>query len=123
MTNTFTKKFDVKNKVVGYNPEGGTQEFFNWNVMASAGLIKSNASDMVRYLKAVLNKETAIGKAAMITERIFYKDEKRELGLGTNIMADEKNILYQKSGDAMGQSSIICYNRVKNWGIIILINQ
>jgi CubicO group peptidase (beta-lactamase class C family) len=123
MTNTFTKNFEVKNKVVGYNPDGGAQEFFNWNVMVSAGLVKSNASDMVKYLKAVLDKETAIGKAAVITEKIFYKDEKRELGLGTNIMTDDKYTLYQKSGDSMGQSSILCYNRAKNWGIIILLNQ
>ncbi|OAQ43654.1 serine hydrolase [Pedobacter psychrophilus] len=123
MTNTFTKDFDVKNKVVGYNPDGGAQEFFNWNVTAPAGLIKSNVFDMVKYLKAVLNNESAIGKAAIVTEKIFYKDEKRELGLGTNIMTDEKNTLYQKSGDSMGQSSIICYDRAKNWGIIILINQ
>ncbi|ERM80295.1 beta-lactamase [Rhodonellum psychrophilum GCM71 = DSM 17998] len=123
MTNTLTINFDVKNKVVGYNPDGGAQELFNWNITAPSGLIKSNASDMVKYLKAVLNNETAIGKAAMMTEEIFYKDEKRELGLGTNIMTDEKNTLYQKSGDLMGQSSLICYNRAKNWGIIILINQ
>lgn len=123
MTYTFTKSFDVKNKVVGYNPDGGVQELLNWNITAPSGLIKSSASDMVKYLKAVLNKKTAIGQAAIITEQIFYKDEKRELGLGTNIMSDEKNTLYQKSGDLMGQSSIICYNRAKNWGIIILINQ
>lgn len=123
MTNTLTINFDVKNKVVGYNPDGGAQELFNWNITAPSGLIKSTASDMVKYLKAVLNNETAIGKAAMITEEIFYKDEKRELGLGTNIMTDDKNTLYQKSGDLMGQSSLICYNRAKNWGIIILLNQ
>ncbi|WP_367769410.1 serine hydrolase [Flavobacterium sp. WC2421] len=123
MTNTLTINFDVKNRVVGYNPDGGAQELFNWNITAPSGLIKSNASDMVKYLKAVLNNETAIGKAAMMTEEIFYKDEKRQLGLGTNIMKDEKNTLYQKSGDLMGQSSLICYNRAKNWGIIILINQ
>ncbi|MEN2400111.1 serine hydrolase domain-containing protein [Flavobacterium sp. MC2016-06] len=123
MKNTYTKDLDVKNKVVGYNPDGGTQEFFNWNIMAPAGLVKSDASDMVKYLKAVLNKKNKVGEAATLTEKIFYKDEKRELGLGTNIMTDEKNTLYQKSGDSMGQSSIICYDRANNWGIIILINQ
>lgn len=123
MTHTYTKDFNEKNKVMGYNPEGGTQEYFNWNVLAAAGLIKSSSLDMVSYLKAVLNKETAFGKAAILTEQIFYKDEKRELGLGTNISTDDTNTLYQKSGDSMGQSSILCYNRVKNWGIIILINQ
>ncbi|MFH6998868.1 serine hydrolase domain-containing protein [Flavobacterium sp. FlaQc-57] len=123
MKNTLTKDFNVKNRTVGHNPEGGIQEFFEWNITAPAGLVKSNASDMVKYLKAVLNKETEIGKAAMITEKIFYKDQKREMGLGTNIVTDEKNTLYMKSGDSMGQSSIICYNRSKNWGIIILLNQ
>jgi CubicO group peptidase (beta-lactamase class C family) len=120
---TLTKDFNVKNRTVSHNPEGGIQEFFNWNVTAPAGLVKSNAFDMVTYLKSVLNKETKVGKAAIITEKIFYKDEKREMGLGTNIVADDKNTLYQKSGDSMGQSSIICYNRAKNWGIIILLTQ
>lgn len=123
MANTFTKEFNVKNKTAGYNPNGGVQEFFRWNVTASAGLVKSSAADMVTYLKAILNKETTIGKAALITEKIFYKDEKREMGLGLNISTDEKNTIYLKSGDSMGQSSIICYNRVQNWGIIILLNQ
>ena len=45
------------------------------------------------------------------------------MGLGTNIMTDEVNTIYLKSGDSMGQSSIICYDRTKNWGIIILLNQ
>ncbi|MEP6928854.1 MAG: serine hydrolase domain-containing protein [Flavobacterium sp.] len=123
MTETLTEDFNVKNITKGYNPEGGAQEFFQWNVTAPAGLVKSNTSDMVKYLKAVLNKENKVGKAALITEQIFYKDEKRELGLGTNISTDEKNTIYLKSGDSLGQSSIICYNRAKNWGIILFINQ
>ncbi len=123
MKNTLTKYFNVKNKTKGYNPNGGVQEFFKWNITASAGLVKSNASDMITYLKAVLNKQTKIGQAAIITEKIFYKDEKREMGLGTNIVTDDNNTLYQKSGDSMGQSSILCYNRAENWGIIILITQ
>jgi len=123
MNRTLTKDVDVKNKTVGHNPEGGIQEFFNWNVTAPAGLVKSTAFDMIKFLKAVLNKETKVGKAAIITEKIFYKDENREMGLGTNIATDNKNTIYLKSGDSMGQSSIICYNRTKNWGIILLLDQ
>ena len=36
------------------------------------------------------------------------------MGLGLNIVTDDKNTIYMKSGDSMGQSSIICYNRDKN---------
>ncbi|MET4141820.1 serine hydrolase domain-containing protein [Pedobacter sp. UYP1] len=123
MSNTLTKDFNVKNRTTAHNPEGGIQEFFKWNITAPAGLVKSNASDMVTYLKAVLNEKTAVGKAAVITEKICYKDKNRELGLGLNIGTDDNNTLYLKSGDSMGQSSIICYNRIKNWGIIILLDQ
>ncbi|WP_306353116.1 serine hydrolase domain-containing protein [Flavobacterium sp. '19STA2R22 D10 B1'] len=123
MNNTLTKDFDVKNRTTGYNPNGGVQEFFEWNITAPAGLIKSNASDMLLFLKAVLNNETTVGKAAILTEEIFYKNENREMGLGVNIMTDDKNTIYLKSGDSMGQSSIIFYNRTKNWGVILFLNQ
>ncbi|RBQ11720.1 serine hydrolase domain-containing protein [Pedobacter miscanthi] len=123
MTNTLTKDFYVKNRTTGRNTEGGIQEFIKWNITAPAGLVKSNASDMVKFLKALLDEKTEVGKAGTITEKIFYKDGNRELGLGTNILTDDKNTIYLKSGDSMGQSSIICYNRAKNWGIVILLDQ
>lgn len=123
MTSTLTKDFNVKNITTGYNPNGGVQEFFKWNITAPAGLVKSNALDMTTYLKALLRQESEISKAAVITEKIYYKNENREMGLGIQIVTDDKNTIYLKSGDSMGQSSIICYNRIQNWGIIILLNQ
>ena len=122
MKNTLTKDFNVKNRTTGHNPNGNVQEFMKWNVTAPAGLVKSNAADMVKYLKAVLNTDLAIGKAALITEKIYYKHENRELGLGINIMTDDQKTDYIKSGDTMGQSSMIAYNRAKNWGLIILLD-
>ncbi len=123
MTNTLTKDFNVKNITTGSNPEGGTQEFMKWDITAPAGLVKSSASDMITFLKAVLNNDNAISEAAKLSENIYYKKEKREIGLGTNIITDDKNTFYLKTGDSMGQTSIICYNRIENWGIIILMNK
>ncbi|WP_422859059.1 serine hydrolase domain-containing protein [Flagellimonas sp. S174] len=122
LTNTFTKEFQVYNRTNGYNPEGGEQEFFNWNITAPAGLLKSSASDMVTYLKALLNTKTVRSKAAFLTETIVYADENRSMGLGLNIIKDGDNTLYLKSGDSMGQSSMLCYNRADDWGIVILLN-
>jgi CubicO group peptidase (beta-lactamase class C family) len=123
LTNTFTKEFNVGNRTTGYNQNGNVQEFLKWNITAPAGLVKSSASDMILFLKVILNEEDVVSKAAKMTEKTFYKKGGRELGLGTNIFKDDKNTLYLKSGDSMGQSSIICYNRIENWGIIILLNQ
>lgn len=123
MERTFTTDFSVENKMTGYNPNGGIQEFFNWNIVASAGLVKSSAKDMIRYLKAVLDNKNSIGSAAELTENVFYDKDNRQLGLGLNIAKIDGNTLYAKTGDTMGQSSIIAYDRKNNWGVIILINQ
>ncbi|MEM9361143.1 MAG: serine hydrolase domain-containing protein [Bacteroidota bacterium] len=122
LTNTLTQEFQVPNRTSGHNPQGGKQEFFNWNVTAPAGLLKSTASDMITYLKAVLKAGTTFSKAALLTETKVYMDENRNMGLGLHIVEDGGNILYLKSGDSMGQSSMICYNRADQWGLIILLN-
>lgn len=123
MTRTLTKDFNVRNMTTGYNSEGGVQELLLWNVTAPAGLVKSNTSDMVKYLEMLLTTGNPISEAALVMEKVFYKDEKREMGLGYNINHDNEDTLFAKSGDSMGQSSIICYNRAKKWGIIILLNK
>ncbi|MFS4468040.1 serine hydrolase domain-containing protein [Maribacter sp. 2210JD10-5] len=123
LSDTFTKTFSVPHKTTAYNPEGGEQDFFIWNIVAPAGLIKSNASDMVVYLKAILNEGNAIYDASVLSEHMVYSKAGRELGLGLGILKDEGNVLYLKSGDTMGQSSVLCYDRTKNWGIIILLNE
>lgn len=123
MSRTLTKDFNVKNITTGYNSEGGTQEFFLWNVTAPAGLVKSNTLDMNQYMKVLLSKGNPISEAAVLMEKIYFKDEKREMGLALNISTEEGDTIYLKSGDSLGQSSIICYNRSKNWGIIILLNK
>tara|TARA_R110002012_G_scaffold44345_1_gene118989 strand:- start:711 stop:1769 length:1059 start_codon:yes stop_codon:yes gene_type:complete len=122
LTNTFTKDFNVPNLTSSYNPDGGKQEFFEWHTAASAGLIKSSSSDMVTFLKAILNTETNVGIAAQLCEKIYYQNGDRIIGLGTNISQDGSQILYLKTGDTLGQSSILCYNREKNWGVIILLD-
>lgn len=123
MKRTFTTKFSIENKVTGYNPEGGTQAFFDWNIVASAGLVKSNANDMIQYLKAVLASENNISNAALLTEMVFYNKDKRQMGLGLNIINDAENTVFVKTGDSMGQSCLLGYDRKNNWGIVFFINQ
>lgn len=45
------------------------------------------------------------------------------MGLGLNILIDGENNVFVKTGDSMGQSSLMGYDRAHNWGIIILLNQ
>lgn len=123
LTRTFSSEFRVDNTVQGYNANGGTQELFNWNITGSAGLVKSNTLDMVTYLKNVLNQNSSLGKAALLCEKVQYNKDERQLGLGLNILKDQKNTVFLKTGDVLGQSSIMAYNREHNWGFVLFLNQ
>jgi CubicO group peptidase (beta-lactamase class C family) len=123
LTTTFSTDFNVDNKVQGYNPKGGKQELFNWNITGPAGLLKSNTLDMVTYLKAVLNENSNLGKAALLCEKEQYNKDGRQLGLGLNIIKDEKNTVFLKTGDLLGQSSIMAYDREHNWGVVFFLNE
>lgn len=125
MTSTYTQSYDIKNIATGYNRDGGKQNLMPWNVSAPAGLIKSSASDMVKYIQGLLDGNAEISNGAITSEKIVYKEKQglRKIGLGINVYMDDSNTYFQKTGDIMGQSSVMCYNREKNWGVIILINQ
>ncbi|SOE20489.1 CubicO group peptidase, beta-lactamase class C family [Spirosomataceae bacterium TFI 002] len=120
---TFLKEYNTTNIAQSYNMEGGKQELFKWGVVAPAGLVKSSTSDMLLYLEHVLNPQSIVGKAALLQEHTFYKDQDREIGLGQNIIKDAGNTVYAKTGDTLGQSSVLAYNRDKNWAVVIFMNQ
>lgn len=123
LTRTFSTDFNVDNKVQGYNSDGGSQELFNWNITGPAGLVKSNTLDMITYLKTVLNENNTLGKAALLCEKVEYNKEGRQLGLGLNILKEGENTVFLKTGDLLGQSSIMAYDREHNWGIVFFLNQ
>lgn len=123
LTSTYSTDFNVDNKVQGYNSEGGTQELFNWGITGPAGLVKSNTLNMVTYLKIVLNQKSRLGKAAILCEKIKYNKDGRQLGLGLNIIKYKKNTVFLKTGDVLGQSSIIAYDREHKWGLVFFLNQ
>ncbi|PTB97430.1 hypothetical protein C9994_02980 [Marivirga lumbricoides] len=91
--------------------------------MGPAGLVKSTTADMMKYMNALLGENSTLAKAALLTEIPYFKEENEAIGLGTKIIRDSGNTVYLKSGDSMGQSSMLCYNRAANWGILIFINQ
>ncbi|WKK80697.2 serine hydrolase domain-containing protein [Marivirga arenosa] len=123
MTRTYTTDFDVANVAIGYNKDGGVQAPFIWNIVAPSGLVKSSTSDMMKFLSALLDETSAIGQAAKLTEVPYFIEGNEAIGLGTNIIQDGDNTLYLKSGDLLGQSSMLCYNRLSDWGVLIFMNQ
>ena len=124
MTRTLTTDFSPKNKVTGYDINGVEQDYFSWNsLFAPAGLVKSNTSDMTKFLKVILSNKGNIGKATAITERTFYKNTQMEIGFGLEIERNGEDTFFYKTGDTFSCSSVFAYDKKSNWGLVILINQ
>lgn len=100
-----------------YNQEGEPQDYLILKSVNPAGGLKSNAVDLIKYLKAYFlpNK---FEKAIQLTQQVFYKDENRKVGLGWDI----KNDYYQKDGDTFGNSCLMRYNKSKKIAIVVLSN-
>ncbi len=123
MNRTMTSAFNEhNNQTIGYNANNEPRSLFNWNsIFAPAGLIKSNSSDILKFLIELLNQENAQINNKL--ENTYFKNTFIELGLGLNILRAGENVIYAKSGDSLGQSCVLGYNPEKEWGMIILTNQ
>lgn len=123
MENTLTSNFNVKNKVTGYEYNGSPQDFFNWNsLIAPAGLVKSNTSDMTKLLKTILSNKGEISKATAIAETTFFKNTEREIGFGQQMERVADDVYFYKTGSTMGCATIFAYDKKSNWGMVILLN-
>lgn len=122
MNQTMTMVYKGSKQTTGYNAENEQRDFFNWNsTIAPAGLIKSNATDMLKFVIELLNYENESINAKLKTT--FFKNTFIELGLGLNIIRENENVIYAKTGDTLGQSSVLAFDPEKKWGVIILTNQ
>lgn len=123
MQNTFTTDFKVKNSVTGYDSEGLEKEFLNWNTLtAPAGLLKSKTSDMIKLVNLLLDKKGTITNATTAAETTYFKNTSKEIGLGLEMERSATDLFFYKTGNTLGCSSIIAYDRKTNWGMIILTN-
>lgn len=121
---TLTTDFKVTNRITGYDQKGTEQELWNWNELsAPAGLIKSNTRDMIRFLRILLSGQSAISNTAKITENTYFKNTIREVGFGQQIHRIGDDMYFFKTGNTFSASSIIAYDKMNDWGVIILINQ
>jgi len=100
-----------------YNQQGEPQEYLICNAVNPAGGLKSNAVDLMKYLKAHL-ENTEWSKAVQLTRQTCFKDENISVGLGWDIKED----YFQKNGETLGNSSLVRYSPAKQVAIVFLSN-
>lgn len=100
-----------------YNQQGKQQDYIILNNVNPAGGLKSNAVDLLKYLKAHFQNEE-VNEAVRLTQLTYYQDLNKRIGLGWEI-TDE---YYQKDGDTFGNSSLIRYSPKEEIAIVVLSN-
>jgi CubicO group peptidase (beta-lactamase class C family) len=101
-----------------YDQRGAPQEKMILYAAMPAGGLKSNAVDLLKYLVAQISPTPELEPAIALTQKTFYKDQERAVGLGWDI----KDGYYQKDGDTFGNSCLLRFNREKRIAVVVLSN-
>jgi CubicO group peptidase (beta-lactamase class C family) len=118
MENTTFGRPNTSNVAGLYNQRGVPQEKMILYAAMPAGGLKSNAVDLLKYLAAQISPSAKLKSAIILTQKSYYKDQEREVGLGWDI----KDGYYQKDGDTFGNSCLLRFNREKHLAIVVLSN-
>ncbi|MBC7381904.1 MAG: beta-lactamase family protein [Bacteroidia bacterium] len=128
MTNTFiTPDSSNKDKIIqGYNDQGQKTPVWADHVLTGAGSFLSNATDMIKFIKANLSENaTTISKSLLKTHLPQLKSNS---GLGWMLpdkydrLIGNQNIVWH-NGMAGGYASFMAIDKANNYGMIILSNK
>ena len=124
MNQSFTGEVPAGIAACGYY-ENKKVDYIKLDALKPAGVIKSNAKDMLRFIKYQLHPPgNTIGKAISLTQQVFTETEDFKTGLGWHIMDDDSlGTYYVMQGDTIGNSSLLFFDKKTDTGIVILLNQ
>lgn len=105
----------------------GNKVVKNWDfdALAGAGGLKSTASDMLDFLKFILEYENTPLQAAMRLSQEKTMDlekGKSAIALGWHMIFQDNKVLYWHNGATGGYSSFLGFNKKTKRGIVVLTN-
>ena len=112
---TFEITSTNQNRAGLYDQSGEVQDDIILNAANPAGGLRSNAVDLLKYLKAHF-QDSEISEAVELTQLTYYQDLNKRIGLGWEI----NNEYFQKDGDTFGNSTLIRYSPKYDIAIVIL---
>lgn len=100
------------------------EEVKNWDIisLAGAGGLRSTASDMVKFVLANMNDNSALSAAMKLSHKTAFKSKNGnfEIGLGWHY-ADNGKIIWHNGGTG-GYKSFSGFSKERNKGVVVLTN-
>ncbi|MFC1556208.1 serine hydrolase [candidate division KSB1 bacterium] len=125
MENTFIKFNESNSRELAFGHSGG-KVVSNWDIpaLAGAGAIRSNAVDMVKFIKANLGiDDTEISEAmAYSHQKMFDVFESLELGLAWHISVNEDDRIIWHNGGTGGYRTFCGFDKRNKTGAVVLSN-
>ncbi len=120
-----TTVLDTDNVHLARGYDGGhPAPYLQLTGMASAGILKSNVTDMLQFLGYQLGKPSPLDDEIALSQQKFYTNDSLGISIGltwhiTNLYGDQ---LYAMRGDTYGFSSMLAFDKNEDLGIVILTN-
>jgi D-alanyl-D-alanine-carboxypeptidase/D-alanyl-D-alanine-endopeptidase len=97
---------------------------WDFDIMAGAGAIRSNAKDLMRYLRAELDLSTGALAGAMKQSQqpLYIVDSTLKMALGWHITATANDEIYWHNGGTGGYRAFAGFSQKSNKAIVILNN-
>lgn len=124
-TSFFVSDEDMALFVNAHDPKGKLTPHWDFPILGGAGGIRSTPSDMIKFLKANLDGDTAISKHLLSTHPDPRSDK---VGLGwmgatfVERFLGNKNLIWH-NGLVGGHASYISFDKINNTGVLVLSNK
>jgi len=90
--------------------------------MQGAGAIKSNITDMMRFVQYQLKGNAVLQEALSISHEKYYNGENMQIAMGWHIGEMYNAEIYEMRGDTYGASSLMLFDKKDDLAIVILLN-
>ena len=120
---TITLDTDNIHLAKGYDGDDAAP-YIQLSGMAPAGVLKSNVTDMMHFVRCQLGEPCAIEDEIKLSQEKFYTSDSMHLstGLGWHIANMYDRDVYVMRGDTYGFSSMLAFDKKDKIGIVILTN-
>lgn len=109
----------------GFNAQGEPVTGWDFDVIASAGALRSTAADMLKFLAANLDSASSPLGPVLATTRVAQRDADRpqnHIGLGWHIVEAFGTTITWHNGGTAGYRAFIGLDERRNRGVIVLSN-
>ena len=114
-----------QNFATGYNKSGKPMPHWEWDAIAGAGGLRSNAQDMILCLRKLFYEDSTLKNAVNLATTVQFDSTRfpgTKIGLGWFITEGKNSLIVGHGGTTRSFKSMLMYDKINNRGTVVLSN-